>query len=192
MKEKQRERMMGYFKEATRKIIESEGIDSVSARKVGEEAGYSYATLYNYFSDLNHLLIHVAFDYMSECFEVMKGVKNEHLSPVDQVIAYAECYFKFFDNHPRAFELVYLRNLGGIPEDLASTIPEFGVAMLLRKSLEELVELGRFQVEKIDFFGEMLVSTMHGKMLFYLTGKSPYDGETILKLIGDEVRFILG
>lgn len=48
--------MMGYFIDAANQIIENEGIESVTIRKVADIAGYNSATLYNYFNDLNHLL----------------------------------------------------------------------------------------------------------------------------------------
>lgn len=192
MKDKQRERMMGYFIEAAKEIVEAEGVESVSARKVGQEAGYSYATLYNYFSDFNHLLVHVAYDYMAECFEIMKIVKDESKDSLDQVVEYAKIYFKFFHDNPRAFELAYLKNIGGIPTDLSDSTPEFGVAMLLRQSLEELVSEGRLSFEKLEMVGQILVQLLHGKMLFYLTGKLPYKLEDVLMDIENEVKHILG
>ena len=50
-KEIQRQRMMKYFIEAGKQIILEEGVKNVTVRKVADLAGYSYATLYNYFED---------------------------------------------------------------------------------------------------------------------------------------------
>ena len=50
-KEIQEQRMRGYFIQATKEIIKGEGIKSVSVRNIADRAGYSYATLYNYFKD---------------------------------------------------------------------------------------------------------------------------------------------
>lgn len=52
----QKKRMMHYFIDAAVQIIDEEGIDGVSIRKVADIAGYNSATLYNYFDDLPHLV----------------------------------------------------------------------------------------------------------------------------------------
>ena len=45
----QKRRMMGYFIEAASQIIEEEGMEGVTIRKVADIAGYNSATMYNYF-----------------------------------------------------------------------------------------------------------------------------------------------
>lgn len=45
------------FIQAAKVIILHEGVDSVTVRKVAQDSGYSYATIYHYFDDLNALLL---------------------------------------------------------------------------------------------------------------------------------------
>ena len=52
---RKKQRIRTYFLEAAREIILNDGVESVTVRKVADMAGYSYATIYNYFSDLNQL-----------------------------------------------------------------------------------------------------------------------------------------
>ena len=58
-KELQRKRMITYFVEATCKIIDTDGVEAVTVRKVANLAGYNSATLYNYFDNLNHSIAQV-------------------------------------------------------------------------------------------------------------------------------------
>lgn len=51
-----RNAIMATFVKATRGIIESEGVDAVSIRRISSAAGYSSATLYLYFEDMNELV----------------------------------------------------------------------------------------------------------------------------------------
>ena len=51
-----RSRMMKYFIDAANKIINTQGIDAVNIRDTADLAGYSSATLYNYFDNLTHLV----------------------------------------------------------------------------------------------------------------------------------------
>jgi len=48
--------MRGYFTEATREMLKGERLRSINVRAVAERAGYSYATLYNYFKDIKELV----------------------------------------------------------------------------------------------------------------------------------------
>ena len=52
-----RKRIMIYFIEATEKLIRSDGVEGLSIRKIASEAGYNSATLYNYFEDLEYLVL---------------------------------------------------------------------------------------------------------------------------------------
>lgn len=54
-KEIQKSRMRSYFIEATMALISEEGISGITAKRIGDRAGYSYATIYNYFENLNAL-----------------------------------------------------------------------------------------------------------------------------------------
>jgi len=67
-KDIRRKRVMDDFIRAARSILEAEGVDGVSARKVADRAGWSYATIYNYFRDINHLLWHCIPLYVEDIF----------------------------------------------------------------------------------------------------------------------------
>ena len=47
----QEERIRGYFIQATKEILKGEGLSALSVRNIADRAGYSYATLYNYFKE---------------------------------------------------------------------------------------------------------------------------------------------
>ncbi|MBQ6410442.1 MAG: helix-turn-helix transcriptional regulator, partial [Atopobiaceae bacterium] len=48
---------MATFVKATKEILATEGMDAVSIRRVSSAAGYSSATLYLYFEDMNELIM---------------------------------------------------------------------------------------------------------------------------------------
>ena len=49
----QEQRIKGYVIQAAKEILKGEGLKSISVRNIADQAGYSYATLYNYFKDIN-------------------------------------------------------------------------------------------------------------------------------------------
>lgn len=60
----QRRRMMSYFIEAAIGIIEQNGVEGLSLRKVAQAAGYNSATLYHYFKDIEHLSLMACMKYL--------------------------------------------------------------------------------------------------------------------------------
>ena len=48
----QEERIKTYFLDSAKNLLRAEGLKGVSVRNVAYRAGYSYATLYNYFKDI--------------------------------------------------------------------------------------------------------------------------------------------
>jgi AcrR family transcriptional regulator len=87
--------MMSYFIEATNEIIENEGIEAITIRRVSDIAGYNSATLYNYFENLDHLVFFASMKYLREYVlslpKYLKNMKN----PIDKYF----CIWKYFCYH---------------------------------------------------------------------------------------------
>ena len=54
-KEELRTQNMIRFIEAARELIDQEGLESLSIRKIAEKAGFHNSTIYLYFRDMDHL-----------------------------------------------------------------------------------------------------------------------------------------
>ena len=61
-----KKRVMVYFIEAAREVLSSCGVDGITIRKIAGMAGYNSATLYNYFDDLQHLVLFASISYLRE------------------------------------------------------------------------------------------------------------------------------
>ena len=57
-KEELRTQNMIRFIEAARELIDQEGLESLSIRKIAEKAGFHNSTIYLYFRDMDHLRTH--------------------------------------------------------------------------------------------------------------------------------------
>lgn len=64
-REKHHRRVLRYFIEAAQSIIQKDGMDAVTIRKVADIAGYNSATLYNYFQDLDQLLVYASLNRLT-------------------------------------------------------------------------------------------------------------------------------
>lgn len=191
MKNKRRERTIRDFLEAAREIIETEGVNGISARKIGEVSGYSYATLYNYFKDIDHLLVRLALGYLEECCNKMENSKDKMLSSTEQIIQYAITYFEYFETQPKIFELVFLKCFGSAMEEVVESSDEVSVSSMLMETLEIAEEEGVIKKGEAGFIGEILTALVHGKMLFYITGRHSITREQLMMQLGREIQFIM-
>ena len=190
-KEIQKQRIMGYFIDAAKEIINEEGIQSVTARKVGEKAGYSYATIYNYFNDLKTLLSYVAFDAMEDCYKYMISFKNDKEDCREQMISYSSAYFTYFAKNPDMFQLIFLEELGNIPGDIIKKGKQPSISGLLRESLIKCAKEGYVEEEKLTMLQELISSSLRGKLLFLLKGRNPQSLDEVIISLRKEMEFLL-
>jgi len=110
-KELRAKRIRHFFVEATKSVIETDGIDGVTLRKVAAKAGFNSATLYNYFSNLNHLISIALYDLMGDYVEAVLDRLTGSESPYELYqlnwFVYAEKsfqmpkeYYYLFFKHP--------------------------------------------------------------------------------------------
>ena len=88
-------RVMMYFIEATQELILNEGIENLSIKKIADTAGYNTATIYNYFEDLEELILYSSIDYLKI---YLKDLKNEINSNMKAIEMY-ETIYKVFVHH---------------------------------------------------------------------------------------------
>ena len=60
----ERERIITTFIRAAREIVDLEGVENVSIRKVASLAGFNSATIYLYFKDLDELITLASISYL--------------------------------------------------------------------------------------------------------------------------------
>ena len=79
-----RKRVMILFIEAAEKMLRESGLASVSIRKVASEVGYNSATLYNYFEDLEHLILFASVRYLREYVASLQKALTNDMSAYDK------------------------------------------------------------------------------------------------------------
>ena len=103
-------RIMSYFVEAADEIIKQEGLSAVTTRKVADKAGYTSATLYNYFDNLNHLIFIASMtrliDYYDEVNRRVKKCKN----PMEVFLTISECFCEYSFRDPELYSLLFFDN----------------------------------------------------------------------------------
>lgn len=106
-KERQKLRIMSYFIDATHKVIENEGVDAVTVRKVADLAGYNSATLYNYFSNLNHLVGYAAIKYLKDYYLILDDYIKEADNSEMRYLKIWEVFCLHSYKRPKVFKAIF-------------------------------------------------------------------------------------
>jgi len=103
-------RIMSYFIEAADQIIQERGVTAVTIREVADRAGYTSATLYNYFDNLNHVIFLATMkhleDYNQEIARRVVACKNS----VEIYLTISECFCEYSFSNPEIYNLLFFGN----------------------------------------------------------------------------------
>ncbi len=112
----QEERVKGYFIQATKEILKSEGLKALSVRAVADRAGYSYATMYNYFKDLNELVFYCVEDFFKECNTFAEEQVAAQPNGLGRLKSKILAYAIYFTEYPGIFDLFFMERIGNFQQ----------------------------------------------------------------------------
>lgn len=174
-----RKRMMIYFIEATQKLLHADGLEEISIRRIATEAGYNSATIYNYFQDLDHLILFGSVCYLREYLIFLSNTLKPEMSAIDRFRTIYRCFNEFAFRNPEIFHNMFFgrhshmledvlriyytelfpNELDGIPESMRRMM--FSGNMRERDSVTmyEMVKEGFVAPEKVDATLDLIVAT---------------------------------
>lgn len=190
MKAIQEERMKGYFLNAAKELIRGEGLEVVSTRNVAERAGYSYATLYNYFKDVRDLVFSCVEDFMTECREFVSKEVPGTVSGEKALIAISNSYTRFFVQYPGIFDLFYQEkaNRIGTAKSNVQSIDTF-FDSFVEKEWRVLKQQKKSTDKARAAAQEFHKLALHGLILFYLNSRSTNNYRELMKHVEEITRF---
>lgn len=192
-----RKRIMIYFIEATEKLIRQDGIENLSIRKIAAEAGYNSATIYNYFNDLDQLIMFGSICYLREYVSQLEKNLRPGMRAIDryrviyrcfnqQAMEYPEIYHNIFfgkysDKLASVLHLYYhelfpdeLENLG---EETRNMLVGGSMAERDRATIEGMVQEGDIRADKAQMTLELIIA-LHQNFLYEASlGREGFDAE---------------
>lgn len=192
----QQKRMMSYFIDATNQIIQNEGVENVTIRKVADIAGYNSATLYNYFKNLDHLILFTSMKYLREYVENLPEYIKNATNSLDRYFLIWECFCTHSFKRPKIYNLVFFSEFSNtlndtiseyysiFPDELADSSLNLN-SMLLGNTLYKrtlsilnaCVEDGFIPAENVDEINEMSILIYQGMLNKILSNNPPYTVE---------------
>ena len=105
--EAERTRIMTAFIRAARTLIEDEGIEQVSIRKIAARTGLNSATMYLYFPDVDVLTTMASMPYLEKYCSTLAADMEETTSPEDRFFRSWDVFSRFAFADPEIFYHVF-------------------------------------------------------------------------------------
>ena len=173
-KEIQEQRMKGYFIQAAKEILRGEGLKVASVRNIADKAGYSYATLYNYFKDVKDLIFECVKDFQDECADFVISETKNCPRGIEKVKSIVKSYIKYFVQYPGIFELFFLERIIYLSHKQANI--DLIYTFLDRICFDEwnyCIEKKIIKAEEAEIMKDQIRYIVTGLLLFYINRRHP-------------------
>ena len=191
-KEIQEQRMKGYFIQAAKDILKGEGLKSISVRNIAERAGYSYATLYNYFKDVKDLVFECVLDFQEECEDFIMKETKKTPAGLEKIKEISKAYIKYFVQYPGIFELFFLEKTSDLvhKQNTAELIYNF-YDRVCEGEWETCIKNKTIKKNEADIIKALLKNTIAGLLLFYNNRRHPLTYKAFAELTDSQLNYIL-
>ncbi|MFI7615552.1 TetR/AcrR family transcriptional regulator [Nonomuraea terrae] len=155
---------------AARDLLESEGWDAVTTRRLADRIEYSQPVLYSHFKGKSAIMAAVATAGFADLAVELRAARVAAGEPRQALAAVAAAYAGFAERHPTLYEAMFTQ-----PVDLPFGRPDTPPA--LRQAYEELREgLRPFTREdNVETLTETFWSALHGLLVLRRSGRLPRD-----------------
>ncbi len=185
-----KERVKTYFYEATKDMIIIDGVESVSVRKVADKAGYSYATLYNYFEDINELLWEVKLIMISELVELKQTIE-ENKSIKEGLKSLFGTYIRYFLEFPNIYKFFYFYKVTQPIKNSDNHKIEPDYEAMMRAVLNGFVLDGTLKDKDLEVVGKTLIYSLHGILTLYFSGNGGITEESVYNELNKIIDYLL-
>ncbi|KGE72398.1 TetR/AcrR family transcriptional regulator [Spirochaeta lutea] len=157
------------FAETAKAIIVKEGYEGVSIRRIAEQTGYTYATIYNHFRGIDELLWLVRDLLIREIIQYMEIHGPKEVSGINDVRASFVTYAAYFTAKPQVFRFFYFRKLD--PQEKPQGAGEYASALeaKVHGTFAFLQQSEQFTSEEIPMLIKILITSIHGMLTLALS-----------------------
>lgn len=178
-----RSRMLKYFIDTTANIIEENGIDGVTIRKIAELSGYNSATIYNYFENLDHLIFLASLRFIKPYATSVADYAKKGKNSLEKNILIWEYFCLYSFKNPELYNAIFFARLSSplnhyiteyyslYPDELVQD--DSNVSSMLTKQniyerahviLEPCVDEGFLSEDALDPLNEMIMFIYKGML----------------------------
>ena len=191
-KEIQEQRMRGYFIQATKEMLKGEGLKSISVRNIADQAGYSYATIYNYFRDVKDLVFFCVKEFQDEIEIFIQDETSKSEFGLQKIEGIAKAYIKYFVQYPGIFELFYIERVTdfGTKQPTVDLINNF-LDKLCEEDWQLVAKQNKWDFAEVAQKKIALNAVVIGMLLLYINRRYPTDYLNFMDNVNNQLKSIL-
>jgi AcrR family transcriptional regulator len=174
--------------QAAWQLVEKEGWQSLSIRKIAEAIEYSSPVIYDHFENKEAILLEFTKRGFQQLNEQLLKAKGKSASPEQQIEAIAYAYWKFAFDNKEYYQLMYGLGMPGC--ETVKQIPELtSFAEILFTSIKDMI--AQSKNKNADPFLKMHTfwSTLHGLISINMMGRDDKRDELNARVLKD---FLIG
>lgn len=181
-------RISDKFIQVTKELILQDGYESVTVRKVAQQAEYTFPALYHYFEDLDHLLTVTKAKMIQEAVETIQSNIQKDGIESDLPLTF-KTYIRYYIAHPNIFRFFnYHVTPTKYQELLTRETPDFN--QLYAQSLSAYVTSGKVTPDKIEIFAKSVIFAIHGMIVLSFSNNGDLNEDSIMKQFDTVFDFI--
>ena len=141
-KQRQLEEVRSTILKQSWQIVEEEGWEALSIRKIADAIEYSTPVVYKHFESKDAILEAFSREGYARLSGILAAAKASHTSPAGQLEAISKAYWRFAQEHPKHYQIMY--GLGIPTCQMVRDIPEIRqVSDLLHATIEDAIKSGK-------------------------------------------------
>ena len=160
------QRVRAYFVQAAKQIILDEGVENISVRKVADLAGYSFTTIYNYFTDINALLQEVKTEMIRDAMMHTQSQMPDKTYDLDDIKQSNRTYAAYYFERPHVFRFFYSYRLTPVTTAPAE-LPDF--EKLWQETYRGFVQSGVIRQADVPIVSKTIIYALHGLLALYFS-----------------------
>jgi AcrR family transcriptional regulator len=165
------EQLKELIRSTAEKLIYSKGLDGFTARALAEAIGYTPGTIYNFYRDMDALIIDINYDTLGRLYELCRKRIENLPSNFSKIKALAYAYVDFAHDNRRAWETVFANERKGdkrvrLPKHYQDRLLE--LFTLIENVLQECLKISAKEASKS---ARLLWACLHGITLLTIDGR---------------------
>ena len=184
--------MKSFFINAGYDILLEDGLNNLTVRKIAKKAGYSYATIYNYFKDYDDLMWNIGLKAINEIADYLTKYYNKNRdqkSCEDLLRLTYKKYISYFIEHENIYQFIFFKQFNDINLDEKDNPPV--LFNLQQDIMKKCVDQGCFKKDDIVIVGDLLTNSINGILSLYYSGKEKLTEKEIYIKVDSYIDFLI-
>lgn len=190
IREKQKNLARSEYVRVTKELISEFGVETVSVRKIAEKAGGSYATVYNYFKDINELFWYTIVEFLNDILEKTKVYENKKTYTLQDLKELYKLYMNHFFENPNIFHFFFSYDIGIPPQELLEIVAPPKMQQLAI-DIYRSISSDEISDEEITLRCGIVTDAIHGKLLFIMGNKEMDNRFEILESVDKLIDIVI-